>query len=365
MSSRIVFFFIVSLLISGCDSLSDKVSAATATQFLVTSTVPAAPTVVSSETPLPPPSQPTPTVSPVEGTTSTQLNVRLQPSTGSNILGMISANAKVEILGKDPGGNWFQINYPQGVDGKGWVTAKYVTTAKGSEIPTIGGGGQNPNNSNVAVVQQQINVRSGPGTSFNSLGTLNAQDVVNLIAKDAKGTWLQIEFTSGPDGKGWVNAAFVQARGVENLPIVAEAGNVIGTGTPTSVPPTATATVIPAWVDNDSQSKPAASVVFEPLGTHTLIYSGDVSAPQGDPVDWIQFTPYKDAVVASLECNNNPQINVFENGQPITFMLTCGDKMKRLPVKAGSIYLIEVQAPQTLEGLQYIHYTIKIEMGQE
>jgi uncharacterized protein YraI len=361
--SRIVFFFIALLLISGCNSHSDQGSAATPTQFLVTATLPAAPTLASSQTPLPPPSQPT--NAPVEGIASTQINVRAQPSTASNILGMISANSKVEILGKDPAGNWYEINYQQGVDGKGWVTAKYVITAKGIEIPVIGGDGQNPNNGNVAVVQQQINVRSGPGTSFNSLGTLNAQDVVNLIGKDANGTWLQVEFSSGPNGKGWVNAAFVQARGVENLPIVAEAGTVIGTGTPTGVPPTATATVIPAWVDNDSQSKPAASVVFEPLGTHTLIYIGDVSTPQGDPEDWIQFTPYRDAVLASLECNNNPQIKVLENGRPITFVLACGDKEKKLPVSAGYIYLIEVQAPQAVEGLQYIHYTIKIEMGQE
>jgi uncharacterized protein YgiM (DUF1202 family) len=362
-SSKIVFFLIVSLLISGCNSGSDKESVATPTQFLVTSTLPAASTLASSQTPIPSPSQAA--VAPVEGITSTQLNIRAQPSTGSNILGMISANTKVEILGKDPGGNWYQINYPQGVDEKGWVTAKYVTTAKGLEIRVIGSDGQNPNNGNIAVVQQQINVRSGPGTSFNSLGTLNAQDVVNLIGKDAHGTWLQIEFTAGPDRKGWVNAAFVQARGVENLPILAEAGNVVGTGTPTAIPPTATATVIPAWADNDSLSKPAASIVFEPLGTHTLIYTGDVSTPQGDPEDWIQFTPYQDTVLASLECDKNPQIKVLENGQPITFMLACGDKMKKLPVKAGYVYLIGVQAPQSLEGLQYIRYTIKIEMGQE
>lgn len=363
MSSNFVFFLVVSLLISGCNSQSDKGSTATPTEFPATSTLPAAPTLASSQTPFPPPSQPT--AAPVEGITSTQLNIRAQPSTGSNILAIIAANTKVEILGKDPGGNWYQIRYQQGVDGKGWITAKYVTTAKGIEIPVIGGDSQNPNNGNVAIVQQQINVRSGPGTSFNSLGTLNAQDVVNLIGKDTNGAWLQIEFTSGPEGKGWVNAAFVQAKGIENLPIVAEAGNVVGTGTPTAVPPAATATVIPAWADNDSQSKPAASIIFEPLGTHTLIYTGDVSTPQGDSEDWIQFTPYKDAVVASLECNNNLQIKVLENGQPITFMLACGDKMKKLPAKAGHVYLIELRAPQTLEGLQYFRYTITIEMGQE
>src|SRR4029453_4919721 len=127
-------------------------------------------------------------------------------------------------------------------------------------------------------IQQQLNVRSGPGTGFNSLGTLNPNDVVRLTGKDGSRAWLQIEFSAGPDGKGWINAAFVQARGVEKLPIVTEAGEAIGTGTPTGIPPPSPPTLSPAPADNDSQNSPIARVVFEPLGTHTLIYNGDVSS---------------------------------------------------------------------------------------
>lgn len=368
MASRIVFFILlISLLSTGCNSHSTEASVTTPTALLVTATFAATSTLAPSETLLPSPPQPT--TAPVEGTTSTQINVRAQPSTASNVLGLIPANTKVEILGKDPGGNWYQINYEhaQAVDGKGWVTAKYVTTVKGIEIPAVGGGGTNPDNENIAIVQQQINVRSGPGTSFNSLGILNPQDVVQLIGKDAKGAWLQIEFPqgSGPDGKGWINAAFVQAKGMENVPIVAEAGNVIGTATPTGIPFTPTPTVIPARADNDSQDNPVASVVFEPLGTHALIYSGDVSAPEGDSEDWIQFASYTDVVFASLQCSsNNLQIRILENGQPTAFRLACGDTMKAMDVKAGSMYVIQMQAQQSTEGLQYIHYTLKIEVEQ-
>ncbi len=152
----------------------------------------------------------------------------------------------VQITGKDPAGNWWQILYPQGQEGIGWVTAQYVTTAKGITVPVVGGNTVDPDSENAAVVQQQLNIRSGPGTDFNSLGTLNPKDVVRLTGKDANSTWLQIEFPSGPEGKGWINAAFVQARGVENLPIVSETGDAIGTGTPTGIPPTSTPTVVPA-----------------------------------------------------------------------------------------------------------------------
>jgi len=351
------------VLSAGCEfDFSIQEAAPTQITGLITATLPSTPIPTPSETPLPPRGQPT--AIPVEGITSTQLNVRAEPSTASNILGIIPASTKVEITGTDPGGSWWQINYPQGQspDGKGWVTAQYVTTATRPEVPTIGGSGTGPNNGNVAVVKQQLNVRSGPGTGFNSLGTLNAQDVVSLTGKDPNGAWLQIDFASGPEGKGWVNAAFVQAQGVENLPIITEAGLVVGTGTPTTVPLTPTATVLPAWEDNDSPGSPIASVVFAPLGTQTLIYNGDVSSPQGDAQDWIVFKPYGQLVFASLECkgNNSLQVEIMENILPANLDLTCGDQMKQLAVKAGSNYLVHVQAATFADDFSYTNYNLTI-----
>ncbi|MGZ9236185.1 MAG: SH3 domain-containing protein, partial [Anaerolineales bacterium] len=314
--------------------------------LVITSTFPAPLTEQPSETSLPP--RPQPTVVAVEGMTSTQVNVRAEPSTASKVLGIIPANTRVEITGKDPGENWWQINYPQGDDGKGWVTAQYVTTASTPEVPIMGGEEVGANNGNVAVIQQQLNVRSGPGTSFNSLGTLNPQDVVRLTGKDQNGGWLQIEFPAGagPDGKGWVNAAFVQAQGVENLPIITEAGQVIGTGTPTSAPSTPTPTLIPAWEDNDSPTSPLVSVIFESAGTQTLIYNGDLSSPQGDSQDWIAFEPYSRFVVVSLECRSSAalRVEVTENQLPTALDIACGDQMKEMAVKAGSNYLLHLES---------------------
>lgn len=309
-----------------------------------------------------PPPPPQPTAAPVEGTTSTQVNVRSEPSTAGSVLGTLPAGTKVEITGRDPAGNWWQIVHPEGGQGRGWVTSQYVTSANDGAVPVIGDG-TGPTSGNTAVVQQQINVRSGPGTGFNSLGTLNARDVARLTGRDPSGAWLQIEFPSGPEARGWVNAAFVQANGVETLPIITEAGEVIGTRTPTGIPPTATATVVPAWADNDTQENPVASVVFEPLGTQTLIYSGDVSSPEGDTQDWVQFSPYKDTAYASLECgvDTNLQVSLLENGQPVSFELACNDVQKPVPVKAGATYMIHVEAPQFPGGLQYITYTITIQ----
>ena len=315
-----------------------------------------------TETPHPP-SPPSP-VALVEGITSTQVNVRAQPSTASDVLGVIPADMRIEITGKDPGGNWWQINYPhpQAVEGKGWITAQYVNTVNTPEVPTIGGTEDRQIGGNVAVIQQQLNVRSGPGTGFNSLGTLNPQDVVSLTGKDPNGAWLQIDFAAGPEGKGWVNAAFVQAQGAENLPIIAESGLVIGTGTPTGIPPTPTPTLVPAREDDDSANHPITNVDFNLLGTQAFMYNGDLSSPQGDLEDWIAFKPDNSSVFASLECkgSNAIKVQLLENGLPVSTYIKCGDQMEELAVHVGSNYLIHLQAVPAAATLQYTNYILTI-----
>lgn len=357
-----VVFLAFTLISTGCGAEIRTEATPSQAPIIITATFPV--TITPQPSKAPSQSPPQPTVALVEGMTSTQVNVRAEPSTASNVLGIIPPNTKVEITGKDPGENWWQINYPQGVDGKGWVTAQYVTTGSTPDIPIMGGGEAAANGGNTAVIQQQLHVRSGPGTSFNSLGTLNPQDVINLTGKDPNGAWLQIEFASGPEGKGWVNAAFVRAQGVDlsGLPIITEDGLIVGTGTPTSIPSTPTPTVIPAWEDNDSANNPVTRVIFEPAGTQTLIYNGDLSAPQGDAEDWIAFKPYSSSVFVRLECEGSGSLNieVTENRMPVSSEITCGGRIREFVVKTDADYLIHLQVISTANQLQYSNYTLTI-----
>ena len=356
--------FIIALLLlsAGCSARIQEGGGTSPTAFIVTQTLPPSATLAPTYTSPPPP--PTPTPAPVEGTASTQVNVRAQPSTTGEVLGIVAANAKVQIIGRDPGGNWWQILYPASAEGRGWVTAQYVTTTGKPEVPVVGGAGINPNNGSVAVIQQKLNIRSGPGTGFNSIGTLNPQDVVTLTGKDAGGAWLQIEFAAGPDGRGWINAAFVQAIGAENLPIITEAGLVAGTGTPTGIPPTPTATFSPAPTDGDSAQSPAVNVALSASGTRSFQYSGDVSTPEGDGEDWIAFSADGGTVYLALECAGNAslQANVLENGAPLSLELPCGGRLG-LATQAGRIYQVQFRASPSLGGVQYTRYTIRIGMS--
>ena len=308
----------------------------------------------------------------MEGVTSTQLNVRADPSTASEVLGIIAANTTIQIIGKDPGENWWQIVYPEAGqvnEGKGWVTAQYVATDGSSPVPIIGNTGSSAANPNapLVVIQQQLNVRSGPGTSFNALGILNPQDVVTLTGKDSNGAWLQIEYAAGPEGRGWINAAFAQTQGTDvgSLPIVSDAGQVIGTGTPTATPLPPTPTVVPAPLDNDSALSPAMRVVFTATGTRALQFTGDVSSPTGDSEDWLQFTPYTTTVLLELGCTGGGLriAELLQNHQPIPDWgnIHCNER-RAIITQADHTYQLHIQAT-TGNALSYTRYTLRIRSG--
>ena len=251
------------------------------------------------------------------------------------------------------------ILYPAGTQEKGWVTAQYVTTVSTPDVPVIGGNSANPNEGNIAIVQQQLNVRSGPGANFNSLGTLNPQDVARLIGKDANGLWLQIEFTSGPDGKGWISAAFVQTKGVEGLPILTESGVVVGTGTPVDTPQPPTPTLVPAPADGDSAQSPAVKVILSVAGSRSFQYSSDVSSPDGDNQDWVQFMPFTQTTLLSLDCfgNGTPTLEVSQNNISV-HNLTCGEKVV-INTTPETIYLVNIESSSG-GGLQYTRFILQV-----
>jgi hypothetical protein len=212
-------------------------------------------------------------------------------------------------MGKDTGGNWYQIAVPQGKDGLGWVSSQYVEVQDKGAIPVVGGRGDGRPS---GVIIQQVNVRGGPGTDFDSLGTLNPADVVALTGKDSGGMWLQIQYASGPDGKG----------------------------------------------------SPAVNPKFLPDGVGSVIYSSDVSAPEGDAGDWIGFTPYSTRVRASLACVGNGALKVemLQNGAAVPNWggLQCG-MSKVLDLSGRQAYLLHIFAVPRTDSLGYVHFTLSID----
>jgi uncharacterized protein YgiM (DUF1202 family) len=106
-----------------------------------------------------------------------------------------------------------------------------------------------------AVVQalEQVNVRSGPGTDYDLIGVLIANQQAVALGRSPGGTWIQIVYDGGVDNTGWVFGDLVNLNGVtrEQLPTVQApptptleptatlgpgAGGPIVTSAPTSLP---------------------------------------------------------------------------------------------------------------------------------
>ncbi len=287
----------------------------------------------------------------VEGTTTTQLNVRAEPSTASETLGIINQFAAVQVIGKDASGSWYQILYPDSVTGKGWVRAEYVQVKDAAaEIPILGsvtGSGSGVS----GLVIQKINVRSGPGINYESLGLLNPNDVIFITGKDASDEWLQIEYASAADGKAWAAVKYLQVENLDSIPVIGAEEQ--STETPSIV-------FISAIQDGDSMQSPMAVVVFSAVGTRTLQASGDISAPDGDTEDWIQFTPYTKIVNIEAKCSNGAlRVELWHDTQfEKDLAPSCGG-IFTIKTTPGEVYHFRIQADEK-GGSQYVRYVLKI-----
>lgn len=66
--------------------------------------------------------------------------------------------------------------------------------------------------------QEQINVRSGPGTDYALVGTLLAGQQATAVGRSPGGDWVEIVFPAGPGGRAWVYSYLVTLSG--SLPVV-------------------------------------------------------------------------------------------------------------------------------------------------
>ncbi|MFN8458970.1 MAG: PKD domain-containing protein [Anaerolineae bacterium] len=111
-----------------------------------------------------------------------------------------------------------------------------------------------------------LNVRSGPGINYPTLGMLQSGQTATVTGLSPDNGWWQIKFSGAPHAYGWVSARYVTADNVSNVPVV-QAPPVPATPvaaiTPTPVPtPTPLPAPVPVIVQPPS-SKPAPKADFD------------------------------------------------------------------------------------------------------
>ncbi len=339
---------IVLALVSACSTNITSEMIQTTPEF-VTATLPPTNTVLATATSIPPTLLPQPTVlSLLDGTTTTQLNVRSEPSTAGNNLGVVTAFSKVQVIGREENGAWFQIVYAESPNGKGWITAAYVQMNAAGEVPIVEIiSGSGPVVSGLVI--QGLNVRSGPGTNFESFGTLISNDVVLITGKDSSGKWIQIQYKGQV---GWASSEFLRIdAGTESLPVTLDTAPATEQDT--------TSTIFSAPQDDDSIQNPSTSVIFSSDGTSQFQINGIVSTPDGDTEDWVQFTADGASLFMEVICSSNgASLEIWNNEQPMENPLVCNSTFL-MPTQAGQTYSLRIQATAS-EVQQMTPYLLSI-----
>ncbi|HHD2752993.1 TPA: SH3 domain-containing protein [Clostridium perfringens] len=131
---------------------------------------------------------------------STNLNVRKGPGTSYSVVGYLLNNEEVKVNYEKDG--WYNITFSGNKEG--YVSKKYISlesdsTTENPEKPPV-----SVNKQGIVKVNSTLNMRSGPGSNYNVIGTLRNNDKVEII-KEVNG-WYEIKF----NGKsGYVSSQYV------------------------------------------------------------------------------------------------------------------------------------------------------------
>ncbi|MGC4191532.1 MAG: SH3 domain-containing protein [Thermomicrobiales bacterium] len=158
------------------------------------------------------PVTPTPTAPPTRtATTTDDLNLRSGPGTSNGVVAVIPAGTAITVTGQASGGF-----VPVSWNGRtGWASQDYLRFASPTPAPTRTPTPTPPPQQTNAVAKDDVNFRSGPGTSY---------PVVVAISKGARLVLTgqhQAGFLSAAyEGRqGWVSAEWVTADGAVAVPV--------------------------------------------------------------------------------------------------------------------------------------------------
>ncbi|MCH3943396.1 MAG: SH3 domain-containing protein [Atopobiaceae bacterium] len=127
------------------------------------------------------------------------LRVRSQPSTGSDILGVLQTDEAVAVTAKHD--NWFTVNY----NGQtGYCYGGYLGFGQSGADQTSTGA-TTDNTMNDLTTTDQVNVRAQPSTGSAILGTLGKGESVRVTG--TSGDWDQIDYGGAT---GYVYSAYLE-----------------------------------------------------------------------------------------------------------------------------------------------------------
>ena len=166
-----------------------------------------------STTPVPPPAEGAPYV-----TATTFVNVRSGPSTLYPVYLVAQPGGTGEVVGQSQDGQWWAVKLPPEVTSTetGWVSADYAVLSNPNNvaIPVLPAPPVPPTvpvpppdeGTTTATSVDSANVRSGPGTQYESYGIVERGKTAPAIGQSQDGGWIAVSISTSiaPDGIGWI-----------------------------------------------------------------------------------------------------------------------------------------------------------------
>lgn len=139
------------------------------------------------------------------------LNVRSGGSTKYKKVGYIKKNQSVEMLGIASSG-WYKVKLSDGTIG--YSSNKYLKESNTTSGSTSNGNNSNDNSNNNTVVDNLIatanlNVRSGPSTSYSNLGVIYKGESVSVLEK-TNSNWYKVKLSNGKIG--YSSSAYLKSQ---------------------------------------------------------------------------------------------------------------------------------------------------------
>lgn len=119
------------------------------------------------------------------GKTNVNLSLRKGPATSYTKITTLKKGTSVTIIAKSSNG-WYKIKYK---NGDGYVSSQYITL--NNTKPSI----QETSYSATGTATSNLNVRKGPGTEYEKIGSLKKNDKVEIVAMAANG-WRKIKYNN-------------------------------------------------------------------------------------------------------------------------------------------------------------------------
>lgn len=180
---------------------------------------------------------------PATGAVNTDLvNIRSYPSLAGEVVGQARVGTQLQIIEKSNDGLWVQVCCPLGTSEssvQSWISAEFIDIAPQSTLAsapaptttgnTIAGNGIS------ATVTTLANVRSGPDTSYATIGQVSQQTQLTITGRNAAGTWWRICCPPGAPAESWVSVELV-TFGIPQSQALAETAVVAVAPAPSAIP---------------------------------------------------------------------------------------------------------------------------------